>query len=144
MLDFIGTIVLVAAVITSINALTGAMPISSSQRLAVSAGAGLWTGLAAALGAANLFVGTNPIGPGVIGTVSYRWAGGTHDAPYTTPTPHVLHETFAKMKAAGCSHVVMEVSSAALAMDRLAGVKFAVLGPAVRAALIPPAIVTRS
>ena len=69
MLDFIGTIVLVAAIITSINALTGAMPISSSQRLAVSAGAGLWTGLAAALGAANLFVGTNPIGPGVIGTV---------------------------------------------------------------------------
>src|SRR5262245_7137679 len=69
MLDFIGTIVLVAAIITSINALTGAMPISSSQRLAVSAGAGLWTGLAAALGAANLFVGTNPIGPPVIGTV---------------------------------------------------------------------------
>jgi hypothetical protein len=69
MLDFIGTIVLVAAIITSINALTGAMPISSSQRLAVSVGAGLWTGLAAALGAANLFVGTNPIGPAVIGTV---------------------------------------------------------------------------
>jgi hypothetical protein len=69
MLDFIGTIVLVAAIITSINALTGAMPISSSQRLAVSVGAGLWTGLAAALGAANLFVGTNPIGPPVIGTV---------------------------------------------------------------------------
>src|SRR4029453_861945 len=61
--------VLVAAIITSINALTGAMPISSSQRLAVSVGAGLWTGLAAALGAANLFVGTNPIGPPVIGTV---------------------------------------------------------------------------
>jgi hypothetical protein len=69
MLDFIGMIVLVAAIITSINALTGAMPISSSQRLAVSVGAGLWTGLAAALGAANLFVGTNPIGPAVIGTV---------------------------------------------------------------------------
>jgi hypothetical protein len=69
MLDFIGTIVLVAAIITNINALTGAMPISSSQRLAVAVGAGLWTGLAAALGAANLFVGTNPIGPAVIGTV---------------------------------------------------------------------------
>jgi hypothetical protein len=69
MLDFIGTIVLVAAIITGINALTGAMPISSSQRLAVAVGAGLWTGLAAALGAANLFVGTNPIGPAVIGTV---------------------------------------------------------------------------
>jgi murE/murF fusion protein len=64
--------------------------------------------------------------PGVIGTVSYRWAEQTHDAPYTTPTPHVLHETFAAMKAAGCTHVVMEVSSAALAMDRLAGLDFAV------------------
>ncbi len=64
--------------------------------------------------------------PGVIGTVSYRWGGKTYDAPYTTPTPQVLHETFAKMKAAGVTHVVMEVSSAALAMERLAGTRFAV------------------
>jgi murE/murF fusion protein len=64
--------------------------------------------------------------PGVIGTVAYRWAGKSHDAPYTTPTPHVLHETLVAMKAAGCTHAVMEVSSAALAMDRLAGVDFAV------------------
>ena len=69
MLDFIGIIILAAAIIVSINALTGAMPISPSQRIALSLGAGLWTGLAAALGAANLFVGTNPIGPAVIGTV---------------------------------------------------------------------------
>ncbi|KRQ94535.1 hypothetical protein [Bradyrhizobium valentinum] len=69
MLDFIGTIVLVAAIIVSINALTGAMPISTAQRLAVSVGAGLWTGLAAALAGANLFLGTNPVGPPVIGTV---------------------------------------------------------------------------
>jgi hypothetical protein len=41
MLDFIGTIVLVAAIIVSINALTGAMPISPSQRIALSLGAGL-------------------------------------------------------------------------------------------------------
>ncbi|MGE0546548.1 MAG: bifunctional UDP-N-acetylmuramoyl-L-alanyl-D-glutamate--2,6-diaminopimelate ligase MurE/UDP-N-acetylmuramoyl-tripeptide--D-alanyl-D-alanine ligase MurF [Kofleriaceae bacterium] len=64
--------------------------------------------------------------PGVIGTVSYRWGGQTFEAPYTTPTPAVLHETFAKMRDAGCTHVVMEVSSAALSMERLAGVKFAV------------------
>jgi MurE/MurF fusion protein len=64
--------------------------------------------------------------PGVIGTVEYRWDGQTHEAPYTTPTPQVLHETFAAMKAAGCTHVVMEVSSAALAMDRLAGIDFTV------------------
>ena len=67
MLDFIGTIVLVAATIVSINSLTGAMPVSASQRLALSVGAGLWTGLAAALAGANLFAGTNPIGPPVIG-----------------------------------------------------------------------------
>jgi murE/murF fusion protein len=63
---------------------------------------------------------------GVIGTVSYRWGGKTFDAPYTTPTPQVLHKTFAAMKEAGCTHVVMEVSSAALAMHRLAGVTFKV------------------
>jgi len=44
MLDFIGTIVLAAAIMVSVNALTGAMPISTSQRLALSVGAGLWTG----------------------------------------------------------------------------------------------------
>jgi len=69
MLDFIGTIVLVAAIIVSINALTGAMPISASQRIALSVGAGLWTGLAAALASANLFLGTNPVGPPTIGTM---------------------------------------------------------------------------
>jgi len=69
MLDFIGTIVLVAAIVFSINALTGAMPISPSQRIALSIGAGLWTGLAAALAGANLFLGSNPAGPPMIGMV---------------------------------------------------------------------------
>ncbi|MBA3456617.1 MAG: UDP-N-acetylmuramoyl-L-alanyl-D-glutamate--2,6-diaminopimelate ligase [Deltaproteobacteria bacterium] len=62
--------------------------------------------------------------PGVIGTVTYRWDGQSIDAPYTTPTPQVLHETFVKMRDAGCTHVVMEVSSIALSMDRVAGVQF--------------------
>jgi murE/murF fusion protein len=66
--------------------------------------------------------------PGVIGTVNYRYGGQVFDSPYTTPTPAVLHETFAKMLAAGCTHVVMETSSAALAMDRLAGLGFAAAG----------------
>ncbi|MDB4961519.1 MAG: UDP-N-acetylmuramyl-tripeptide synthetase [Myxococcales bacterium] len=65
---------------------------------------------------------------GVIGTVTYRWPGHSFDAPYTTPTPQVLHETFAKMRDAGCTHVVMEVSSIAISMDRIAGVQFAVTG----------------
>jgi murE/murF fusion protein len=68
--------------------------------------------------------------PGVIGTVEYRWGRGAErrsiDAPFTTPTPEVLHGTFAAMRDAGCTHVVMEVSSAALAMGRLAGIRFAV------------------
>jgi len=63
---------------------------------------------------------------GVIGTVSYRWAGQVHDAPYTTPTPQVLHETFAEMARDRVTHAAMEVSSAALAMDRLAGLAFQV------------------
>jgi hypothetical protein len=74
MLDFIGTIVLAAAIMVSVNALTGAMPISTSQRLALSVGAGLWTGLAAALASANLFLGTNPVGPPTIGMmIVFRW-----------------------------------------------------------------------
>ncbi len=67
--------------------------------------------------------------PGVIGTVAYRWGGpgGTSiDAPYSTPTPQILHEALAKMREAGCTHVVMETTSAALAMRRLAGLRFAV------------------
>ncbi|MBE7450936.1 MAG: UDP-N-acetylmuramoyl-L-alanyl-D-glutamate--2,6-diaminopimelate ligase [Kofleriaceae bacterium] len=66
--------------------------------------------------------------PGVIGTVNYRWAGRTVDAPYSTPTPEVLHGTLAEMVAAGTSHAVMEVTSAALAMHRVAGLRFAVAG----------------
>ncbi|MEO8705789.1 MAG: UDP-N-acetylmuramoyl-L-alanyl-D-glutamate--2,6-diaminopimelate ligase, partial [Kofleriaceae bacterium] len=65
---------------------------------------------------------------GVIGTVSYRWPGGEIEAPYTTPTPQLLHGALAKMRAAGCTHVVMEVTSSAIAMDRIAGMDFAVAG----------------
>jgi murE/murF fusion protein len=64
--------------------------------------------------------------PGVIGTVSYRWPGGSIDAPYTTPTPQLLHGALARMRDAGCTHVVMEVTSSALAMDRIAGMTFTV------------------
>jgi murE/murF fusion protein len=63
---------------------------------------------------------------GVIGTVELRWPGHAEPASYTTPTPHMLHETLAKMRAAGCTHVVMEVTSIALAMHRVAGMEFAV------------------
>ena len=62
MLDFIGTIVLVAAIIVSINALTGAMPIAHPAYRAFLAGL-------CALAGAKLFLGTNPVGPPMIGTV---------------------------------------------------------------------------
>jgi UDP-N-acetylmuramyl-tripeptide synthetase len=62
--------------------------------------------------------------PGVIGTVSYRYAGKTLEAPFTTPTSLQVNELFGDMARAGCSHCVMEVSSAALSMDRLEGVFF--------------------
>jgi UDP-N-acetylmuramyl-tripeptide synthetase len=64
--------------------------------------------------------------PGVLGTVTYRWRGVSKPAPFTTPTPLELHATLAEMRAAGCTHVAMECSSHALALDRLEGVKFRV------------------
>ena len=64
--------------------------------------------------------------PGVIGTVAYRSPAGDRPAPFTTPTPLALHATLAEMRDAGCTHVVMECSSHALALDRLAGLRFAV------------------
>jgi murE/murF fusion protein len=64
--------------------------------------------------------------PGVIGTVELRWPGHVEAASYTTPTPHMLHEALAKMRDAGCTHVVMEVTSIALAAQRVAGMMFEV------------------
>jgi murE/murF fusion protein len=64
--------------------------------------------------------------PGVIGTVSYRYGDVTVPAPYTTPTSLVLQGVLGDMQRAACTHAVLEVSSAALAMDRLAGVRFRV------------------
>ena len=44
----------------------------------------------------------------------------------TTPESFELQELFARMLAAGCTHVVMEVSSHALALDRVSGVRYKV------------------
>ncbi|MCW5801292.1 MAG: UDP-N-acetylmuramoyl-L-alanyl-D-glutamate--2,6-diaminopimelate ligase, partial [Deltaproteobacteria bacterium] len=64
---------------------------------------------------------------GVIGTVEMRWNGPrakTIPASYTTPTPQMLHDALAQMRDAGCTHVVMEVTSIAIAMKRVAGMQF--------------------
>src|SRR5258706_150127 len=70
-------------------------------------------------------------GARLVGTVESRWRdrAGEHqhnEAPFTTPTPLILHETFAAMRDAGTTHVVMETTSSALAMERLVGLHFAV------------------
>lgn len=62
--------------------------------------------------------------PGVIGTISYRYDGRELPAPFTTPTALELHRVLAEMRAAGCTHVVMEASSHALALGRLEGIEF--------------------
>lgn len=64
--------------------------------------------------------------PGLLGTIAYRWGGRSQPAPFTTPTPLILHRTLAEMAAAGTRAVTMEVSSHALALGRLAGVRFQV------------------
>jgi UDP-N-acetylmuramyl-tripeptide synthetase len=64
--------------------------------------------------------------PGVIGTVSYRFAGRETPSEFTTPTALQLQKIFADMAGAGTTDVVMETSSAALAQDRLEGVSFQV------------------
>ncbi len=62
--------------------------------------------------------------PGVIGTVNYRFAGREIAAPFTTPEPVQLQKLLWEMAEEQVSHVVMEVSSHALAQKRLQGVFF--------------------
>ncbi len=58
--------------------------------------------------------------PGVIGTIDYRVDGAViSKAPNTTPLAHDLHALFSRMLKAGSKAVVMEVSSHALALNRV-------------------------
>ena len=61
---------------------------------------------------------------GVIGTVENRIGGETLSAERTTPGAPALQSLLARMADAGCTHVVMEVSSHALAQHRAAGIVF--------------------
>ena len=63
---------------------------------------------------------------GVIGTVEYRWAGKRESAPNTTPMAGDVQRLLAAMKADGVTHVVLEASSHALALGRVADVVFSV------------------
>lgn len=63
---------------------------------------------------------------GLIGT-NEIWIGNhVQEAERTTPESYELHALFAQMRDAGCTHVVMEVSSHSLALDRVYGLHFAV------------------
>jgi UDP-N-acetylmuramoyl-L-alanyl-D-glutamate--2,6-diaminopimelate ligase len=59
--------------------------------------------------------------PGVIGTVNYRYQGRELPAPFTTPEAVELQELLSTMATHQVSHVVMEVSSHALAQERVQG-----------------------
>ncbi len=62
---------------------------------------------------------------GLIGTNRAEIAEMLVPARFTTPDPWDLSALFARMVAAGCTHVVMEASSQALDQGRLLGLRFA-------------------
>ncbi|MBW2155876.1 MAG: UDP-N-acetylmuramoyl-L-alanyl-D-glutamate--2,6-diaminopimelate ligase [Deltaproteobacteria bacterium] len=64
------------------------------------------------------------INVGVIGTLNYRYSGKTFQNPITTPESLDLQKILAQMVEEGITHVVLEVSSHALDLDRVFNCKF--------------------
>ena len=62
---------------------------------------------------------------GLLGTVEWRWPGHAQPATHTTPESHELQALLAKMVEAKVELAAMEVSSHALAQERVAGCVFA-------------------
>ena len=65
---------------------------------------------------------------GLIGTTANMIGEEVIPTERTTPESFELQALFARMRDAGCTHVVMEVSSHAIALDRVAGVRFDAAG----------------
>ena len=63
---------------------------------------------------------------GLIGTMENMIGQESVPAERTTPESLDLQELFGKMRDAGCSHVIMEASSHAIALERVGGVHFKV------------------
>ena len=63
---------------------------------------------------------------GLIGTNQNMIGEKALPTERTTPESFELQKLFARMRDAGCTHVVMEVSSHALALDRVYGVRYQV------------------
>ncbi len=61
---------------------------------------------------------------GLIGTVAYRVGDQVLPAPHTTPEAPELHGLLARMAETGSRYAVMEVSSHALELDRVADCRF--------------------
>ncbi len=61
---------------------------------------------------------------GLIGTTANMIGDEVIPTERTTPESFELQGLFARMRDAGCTHVVMEVSSHAIALDRIGGVRF--------------------
>ena len=61
---------------------------------------------------------------GLIGTMENRIGDLVIPTERTTPESYELQNLFAQMRDGGCSHVVMEVSSHAIALERVGGVHF--------------------
>jgi UDP-N-acetylmuramoyl-L-alanyl-D-glutamate--2,6-diaminopimelate ligase len=61
---------------------------------------------------------------GVMGTVAYRIGGLVIDAPRTTPEAPDVQRLLRQMVSSGCGACAMEVSSHALALRRVDGVRF--------------------
>jgi len=64
--------------------------------------------------------------PGLLGTVAYEIGTQSIPASRTTPEAPDLHALFRKMKETGCDSAVMEVSSHAIALQRIHGIDFAI------------------
>ncbi len=66
--------------------------------------------------------------PALLGTIESRGPGVREAAPYTTPEGDAIARFARRIADAGATHLVMEVSSHALAMHRADAVRFAVAG----------------
>lgn len=63
---------------------------------------------------------------GLIGTNQNLIGSEVIETERTTPESYELQALFARMRDAGCTHVIMEVSSHSLVLDRVHGIRFAV------------------